>query len=179
MADEFTRRGIAAAAVSGDTPTTNATGARDLRNGSVAILFTVDLFNEGVDVPSVDTILLLRPTESATLFLQQLGRGLRKADGKAVCTVLDFVGTHRKEFRFDLRFRALLGGSRADLKRQIERDFPFLPAGCHMELDRVARNVVLDSIKSAIPSNFPQRVTSSARSATCTRRVPRRQRSRV
>ncbi len=101
---------------------------------------------------------MLRPTESATLFLQQLGRGLRKADGKAVCTVLDFVGMHRKEFRFDLRYRALLGGSRADLERQINRDFPFLPAGCHMELDRVARNVVLDSIKSAIPSNFPQRV---------------------
>jgi superfamily II DNA or RNA helicase len=159
MSDEFTRRGIPAAAVSGDTPDDERDRAlRDLRNGNVAILFTVDLFNEGVDVPSVDTILMLRPTESATLFLQQLGRGLRKADGKAVCTVLDFVGTHRKEFRFDLRYRALLGGSRADLKSQIERDFPFLPAGCHMELDRVARDVVLDSIKSAIPSNFPQRV---------------------
>ena len=159
MSDEFNRRGIPAAAVWGDTPDDERDRAlRDLRNGNVAILFTVDLFNEGVDVPSVDTILMLRPTESATLFLQQLGRGLRKADGKAVCTVLDFVGTHRKEFRFDLRYRALLGGSRADLQNQIERDFPFLPAGCHMELDRVARDVVLGSIKSAIPSNFPQRV---------------------
>ena len=159
MSDEFNRRGIPAAAVWGDTPDDERDRAlRDLRNGNVAILFTVDLFNEGVDVPSVDTILMLRPTESATLFLQQLGRGLRKADGKAVCTVLDFVGTHRKEFRFDLRYRALLGGSRADLQSQIERDFPFLPAGCHMELDRVARDVVLASIKSAIPSNFPQRV---------------------
>ncbi len=159
MADEFNKRGIAAAAVWGETPDDERDRAlRDLRNGGLAILFTVDLFNEGVDVPSVDTILMLRPTESATLFLQQLGRGLRKADGKAVCTVLDFVGMHRKEFRFDLRYRALLGGSRTDLERQINRDFPFLPAGCHMELDRVARNVVLDSIKSAIPSNFPQRV---------------------
>ena len=159
MSDEFNRRGIPAAAVWGDTPDDERDRAlRDLRNGNVAILFTVDLFNEGVDVPSVDTILMLRPTESATLFLQQLGRGLRKADGKAVCTVLDFVGTHRKEFRFDLRYRALLGGSRADLQSQIERDFPFLPAGCHMELDRVACDVVLGSIKSAIPSNFPQRV---------------------
>jgi superfamily II DNA or RNA helicase/HKD family nuclease len=159
MSDEFNRRGIPAAAVWGDTPDDERDRAlRDLRNGNVAILFTVDLFNEGVDVPSVDTILMLRPTESATLFLQQLGRGLRKADGKAVCTVLDFVGMHRKEFRFDLRYRALLGGSRADLERQIERDFPFLPAGCHMELDPVARDIVLNSIKSAIPSNFPQRV---------------------
>jgi superfamily II DNA or RNA helicase/HKD family nuclease len=159
MSDEFNRRGIPAAAVWGETPADERDRAlRDLRNGNVAILFTVDLFNEGVDVPTVDTILMLRPTESATLFLQQLGRGLRKADGKALCTVLDFVGTHRKEFRFDLRYRALLGGSRADLEQQIRRDFPFLPAGCHMELDRVARDVVLDSIRSAIPSNFPQRV---------------------
>jgi superfamily II DNA or RNA helicase/HKD family nuclease len=159
MSDEFNRRGIPAAAVWGETPDDERDRAlRDLRNGDVSILFTVDLFNEGVDVPTVDTILMLRPTESATLFLQQLGRGLRKADGKAICTVLDFVGMHRKEFRFDLRYRALLGGSRADLTRQIQRDFPFLPAGCHMELDRVARDVVLDSIKSAIPSNFPQRV---------------------
>ena len=159
MSDEFNRRGIAAVAVWGETPDDERDRAlRDLRDGKVAIVFTVDLFNEGVDVPSVDTILMLRPTESATLFLQQLGRGLRKADDKALCTVLDFVGLHRKEFRFDLRYRSLLGGSRADLTKQIERDFPFLPAGCHMELDRVARDVVLASIRSAIPSNFPQRV---------------------
>ncbi len=159
MSDEFNRRGIAAVAVWGETPDDERDRAlRDLRNGKVAIVFTVDLFNEGVDVPSVDTILMLRPTESATLFLQQLGRGLRKADDKALCTVLDFVGLHRKEFRFDLRYRSLLGGSRSDLTKQIERDFPFLPSGCHMELDRVARDVVLASIRSAIPSNFPQRV---------------------
>ena len=77
------------------------------------LVFTVDLFNEGIGVPTVDTILMLRPTDSATLFLQQLGRGLRKTDDKALCTVLDFVGQHRKEFRFDRKFRALLGGSAA------------------------------------------------------------------
>ncbi len=71
--------------------------------GSVRVVFTVDLFNEGIDIPSVDTLLLLRPTDSPTLFLQQLGRGLRKSAGKSACTVLDFVGTHRKEFRFDRR----------------------------------------------------------------------------
>jgi superfamily II DNA or RNA helicase len=103
------------------------------------VLFTVDLFNEGIDLPDVDTLLMLRPTESGTLFLQQLGRGLRRATGKTECTVLDFVGLHRREFRFDLRYRALLGGSRNDLQRQIDRNFPFLPAGCHFELDPVAR----------------------------------------
>lgn len=159
MAEQFNRHGIAAQAVSGDTPEAERMQAlRDLRDGRLAVVFAVDLFNEGVDVPSVDTLLMFRPTESATLFLQQLGRGLRRADRKPMCTVLDFVGLHRREFRFDLRFRALLGGSRADLVRQIERSFPFLPAGCHLELDLKARDIVLDSIKSAVPSNWPQRV---------------------
>ena len=169
MSDEFSRRGIAAVAVWGETPDDERDRAlRDLRDGKVAIVFTVDLFNEGVDVPSVDTILMLRPTESATLFLQQLGRGLRKADGKALCTVLDFVGLHRKEFRFDLRYRSLLGGSRSDLTKQIERDFPFLPAGCHMELDRVARDVVLAEHSIRNPEQLPSTSRRScARSETC------------
>ena len=120
-------------------------------------VFTVDLFNEGIDIPSVDTLLLLRPTDSPTLFLQQLGRGLRRAAGKSTCTVLDFVGTHRKEFRFDRRLRALLGGSRADVERQVRQDFPFLPAGCSFQLDPVAKEIVLRSIRDAIPSTWRER----------------------
>ena len=72
--------------------------------------------------------------------------------------MLDFVGLHRREFRFDLRYRALLGGSRRDLQQQVEQNFPFLPAGCHFELDPVARDVVLSSIKHAIPTRWPERV---------------------
>jgi hypothetical protein len=92
------------------------------------------------------------------LFLQQLGRGLRKASGKTHCTVLDFVGTHRQEFRFDRRFRALLGGSRRDLERAAHQHFPFLPAGCHMELDQKASEIVLRSLREAIPSRWPAKV---------------------
>jgi superfamily II DNA or RNA helicase/HKD family nuclease len=155
MADQFREAGIPAVAVWGDSPEKERKAAlRDLSAGRVNVVFTVDLFNEGVDVPNVDTLLLLRPTESPTLFLQQLGRGLRRAPGKAMCTVLDFVGNHRKEFRFDRRLRALLGGTRREVERQVERDFPFLPAGCHMELDPVAREIVLRSIKQAIPSEW-------------------------
>jgi hypothetical protein len=115
-------------------------------------------FNEGIDVPVVDTLLLLRPTDSPTLFLQQLGRGLRRSAGKAVCTVLDFVGHHRKEFRFDRRFRALLGGSRKELETQIRGGFPFLPAGCHMELDAVAQEIVLQNIRESVPSRWSVKV---------------------
>lgn len=159
MAEQFRAHGIPSQAVSGESSEAERRQAlRDLASGALSIVFAVDLFNEGIDVPTVDTILMLRPTESATVFLQQLGRGLRRARDKASCTVLDFVGTHRKEFRFDLRYRALLGGSRLDIQRQVERNFPFLPAGCHIDLDPVAQEVVLASIKSAVPSNWPQRV---------------------
>ena len=137
MARVFREAGIPATAVWADSPDDERRAALATSpTRRVNVVFSVDLFNEGVDVPAVDTLLLLRPTDSPTLFLQQLGRGLRRSPGKTVCTVLDFVGHHRKEFRFDRRFRALLGGSRKDVVQQIEHGFPFLPAGCHMELDR-------------------------------------------
>jgi hypothetical protein len=103
---------------------------------------------------AVDTLLFLRPTDSPTLFLQQLGRGLRRTHGKATCTVLDFVGQHRREFRFDRRLRALLGGTRKELEQQIERGFPFLPGGCLLQLDPVAKERVLRSVRDAIPREW-------------------------
>ncbi len=100
-------------------------GAAGPARGSDPCVFSVDLFNEGVDIPQVDTLLLLRPTESATLFLQQLGRGLRRAQDKGVCTVLDFISQHRQEFRFDLKLRALIGGgTRRDLSETSTRASP-------------------------------------------------------
>ncbi|MEL7207732.1 MAG: DUF3427 domain-containing protein, partial [Actinomycetota bacterium] len=159
MARHFAEAGIASTAVWGDShPDDRRQALEDLRAGEIKVLFSVDLFNEGVDLPTVDTLLLLRPTDSPTLFLQQLGRGLRKAKDKAVCTVLDFVGHHRKEFRFDRRLGALLGGTRNDIERQVEEGFPFLPAGCHLHLDPVARDVVLRSIRSAVPSRWTAKV---------------------
>ena len=158
MAERFRQAGLAAVAIWGDTAWDERQQAlRDLAAGRVQIVFTVDLFNEGVDVPTVDTLLLLRPTESPTLFLQQLGRGLRKAKDKPLCTVLDFVGHHRKEFRYDLRFRALLGGSRIEVEHQVEQGFPFLPAGCNLQLDPVAQEVVLRSIRNAVPSAWREK----------------------
>ena len=159
MAHQFIKAGISAAAVWGDTPEGERRGAlRMLADGKIQILFSVDLFNEGVDIPTVDTLLLLRPTESATLFLQQLGRGLRKSKDKLLCTVLDFVGIHRREFRFDKRLSALLGGSRTYVQSQVENGFPYLPAGCHIELDAVASEIVLKSLKSALPSRWNDKV---------------------
>jgi superfamily II DNA or RNA helicase/HKD family nuclease len=159
MARVFNEHGIAAKAIWADTPGDERRGALSaLRRGEVKIVFSVDLFNEGVDVPLVDTLLLLRPTDSSILFLQQLGRGLRKAPEKTICTVLDFVGQHRKEFRYDRRFQALLGGTRKKVAEQVEQGFPYLPAGCHMELDRVASERVLQSIKNSVPDRWAEKV---------------------
>jgi superfamily II DNA or RNA helicase/HKD family nuclease len=159
MARVFAEHGVAAAAVWADTSDAERRNAlTHLAAGRIRVLFSVDLFNEGVDLPTVDTLLMLRPTDSPVLFLQQLGRGLRRSSGKTLCTVLDFVGQHRAEFRYDRRFRALLGGSRAAVAQQVAQGFPFLPAGCHMELDHVAMERVLQSIRQAVPSRWPQKV---------------------
>jgi superfamily II DNA or RNA helicase/HKD family nuclease len=159
MARVFNGHGVIAVAVVGDTDSSIRREAlAGLQRGEIQIIFSVDIFNEGVDLPSVDTLLMLRPTDSPLLFLQQLGRGLRKSEGKSLCTVLDFVGQHRKEFRYDRRLQALLGGSRAAVMRQVETGFPFLPAGCHMELDRVSTQRVLESIRRAVPDNWLRKV---------------------
>ncbi len=159
MASVFQRAGIPAQAVSGDTPPHEREQAlRDLRDRRLNILFAADLFNEGLDMPEVDTVLFLRPTESATVFLQQLGRGLRRTKDKAVLTALDFVGHHRKEFRFDQKYRALTGSTRRDLIVGIERGFPFLPSGCQIVMDRQAQAIVLHNIKSQISNRWPQMV---------------------
>ncbi len=163
MARVFESAGVRALAVWGDSSDVERESAlRALAAGEIQVLFSVDLFNEGVDLPAVDTLLLLRPTDSPTLFLQQLGRGLRRHPGKSACTVLDFVGHHRKEFRVDRRYRALLGGARDELVRSIEAGFPFLPVGCHMELDAVARESVLRNIRESIPTLWRQKAEELA-----------------
>lgn len=151
MADRFVAAGVPARAVSADTaPTERQEALKALRDREINVLFAVDLFNEGLDIPQVDTVLFLRPTESATVFLQQLGRGLRLTAGKTVLTALDFVGHQRREFRFDQRFRALTGLGRKQLMRQLEQGFPFLPAGSQIVLDSVSRKLVLDNIRQQL-----------------------------
>jgi len=112
-------------------------------------LFVVDIFNEGIDIPEIDTILFLRPTESLTVFLQQLGRGLRFADNKECLTVLDFVGNARDEYDFEGKFRNLIGKSNSSIKSEIENEFPHLPLGCSIILEKKAKEHILNNIKNA------------------------------
>ncbi|MGC5037743.1 DUF3427 domain-containing protein [Streptomyces sp. DT190] len=154
MADFFHKAGFQSVALTSDSPAAvRAQALTDLREGKVQVIFSVDLFNEGLDIPDVDTLLLLRPTNSATIFLQQLGRGLRRTETKPVLTVLDFIGQHRAEFRFEEQFRALTNLSRNRLVDHIERDFPLLPSGCQIILEGKAKKLVLDNIRTQLSAN--------------------------
>lgn len=148
MAKAFTARGLPALAVHGESPFMDRFDApQRLRELEVNVLCTCDLYNEGVDLPYIDTLLPLRPTQSSTLFLQQLGRGLRHSKDKSSCVVLDFIGHHRAEFRFDTTLAALTGIPRARLLKAIEEGFPLLPSGCALQLDAVARDQILGSLR--------------------------------
>ncbi|MFE0471512.1 DUF3427 domain-containing protein [Streptomyces sp. NPDC058947] len=154
MADFFQRADFHAVALTSDSPAAvRAQALADLREGKLQVIFSVDLFNEGLDIPDVDTLLLLRPTNSATVFLQQLGRGLRRTESKPVLTVLDFIGQHRAEFRFEEQFRALTNLSRNRLVEHIEHDFPLLPSGCQIILEGKAKKLVLDNIRTQLSAN--------------------------
>ncbi|MEZ5334398.1 MAG: DUF3427 domain-containing protein [Methanolobus sp.] len=121
-----------------------------LLNKEINFIFVVDLYNEGVDIPEIDTVLFLRPTESLTIFLQQLGRGLRLSDDKDCLTVLDFVGQANKNYRFDLKFKALIENIGQDIAIEIEQGFPHLPAGCSIELERKSKEYILDNISHVL-----------------------------
>jgi hypothetical protein len=137
MARKFNEAGIPALSVHAGVPDeVRVSAPARLVSRDVNVLFTCDLYNEGVDIPDVDTLLLLRPTESSLLFQQQLGRGLRLAPGKSSVLVLDFIGQHRREFRFEERLWVLTGLTRRRLVEDVERGFPLLPPGCSLRLDR-------------------------------------------
>ena len=163
MAAHFVAKKVPAVALSGASTSEQRNAAqRALETGELRVIFTCDLFNEGIDLPFVDTLLLLRPTESATIFLQQLGRGLRLHPGKSTCLVLDFIGQHREEFRFDTIYAQLTGLPRARLSKAVEAGFPFLPSGCSMALDKEAHKTVLRSLRTAVEATWKQLVRDAA-----------------
>jgi superfamily II DNA or RNA helicase len=147
MADFFARRGHPAVAVhSGSSSAPRAESLARLREGSLEILCAVDVFNEGLDVPEIDTILMLRPTASPVVFLQQLGRGLRAVTGKERLTVVDFIGNHRS---FLQKPQALVYLTGAELSgyaavRKVAEGRLELPEGCHVEIETAALDLLAE-----------------------------------
>lgn len=150
MADFFNRVGIPSVALYGNVDgKTRREAQHRLVQGDIKFIFVVDLYNEGIDIPEANTILFLRPTESLTVFLQQLGRGLRLAEGKECLTVLDFVGQAHKNYNFEEKFRALIGKTKHSVQHYIENGFLHLPKGCFLQLEKQAKDYILRNIKSS------------------------------
>ena len=150
MAESFNKIGINSASLHSESSRDERNSVqRELVSKKIHFIFVVDLYNEGVDIPEINTVLFLRPTESLTIFLQQLGRGLRLSEDKECLTVLDFVGRQNINFRFDNRIKALTSSNKVSIKKQIEDDVFSLPKGCYIHLEKVARKKVLENIKAS------------------------------
>jgi len=121
-----------------------------LINKDIHFVFVVDLYNEGIDIPEVNTVLFMRPTESLTIFVQQLGRGLRLCEGKEALTVLDFVGQAHEKYSFADRFKALLAKTRKTVEQEIKTGFANVPRGCSIQLEKQAQEYILENIRNAI-----------------------------
>lgn len=150
MAEQFCMVGLKAAYLTSDNDEERLTLNKQLAKGEINYLFVVDIFNEGVDIPTVDTVLFLRPTESLTIFLQQLGRGLRLYPGKQQLTVFDFVAQLNQKYDFASRFRSLLTRTDKSVVEQVKNGFTLLPHGCTIHMEEKAQEYVLDNIKAAI-----------------------------
>lgn len=149
MANKFNEAGLKADYLTSNNSSDRGSIRQRLTKKEINYLFVVDIFNEGVDIPEIDTVLFLRPTESLTVFLQQLGRGLRLSDGKDQLTVLDFVGNARPEYDFEQKFRALVGKTHTPITKEIEDDFPHLPLGCSIILEKKVKEIILSNIRAA------------------------------
>lgn len=153
MKQKFENVGLAAECLTSENSIDRVDIIHRFKAKEINYLFVVDIFNEGVDIPEIDTVLFLRPTESLTIFLQQLGRGLRLHEGKDALTVLDFVGQARKEFDYENKFRALIGKTNTTVQNEIEKDFPNLPLGSSIVLEKQAKEYILENIRHATDMN--------------------------
>jgi hypothetical protein len=150
MSDFFNRNGLPSTCLTSKSPDQERKTAKErLVRGEIQYIFVVDLYNEGVDIPEVNTVLFLRPTESLTVFLQQLGRGLRLADEKECLTVLDFIGQAHKKYNFEDKFMALLANTRRGLQKEVQDGFISAPKGCYIQLEKLAAKYIFDNIKSS------------------------------
>nr|MCR5782139.1 DUF3427 domain-containing protein [Clostridia bacterium] len=149
MSAYFNGHGIPSMFLTGKSPDEERQNAKErLVSGEVRFIFVVDIYNEGVDIPEVNTVLFLRPTESLTIFLQQLGRGLRLSDNKDCLTVLDFIGQANKKYNFEDKFAALLSNTTRSVTKEIKDGFVSVPKGCYIQLEKKAAKSILDNIRA-------------------------------
>lgn len=150
MSNYFNERGIPSIyLVSETSDEVRYSAKKQLVDGNIRFIFVVDIYNEGVDIPEVNTVLFLRPTESLTIFLQQLGRGLRLCDGKDCLTVLDFIGQANKNYNFESKFAALFNNTSRGVLSEISNGFASVPRGCYIQLEKKAKEYILNNIRAS------------------------------
>ena len=150
MCNYFNEHGIPSMFLTGKSPEEERRSAKEnLVSGKVRFIFVVDIYNEGVDIPEINTVLFLRPTESLTIFLQQLGRGLRLSEDKECLTVLDFIGQANRKYNFEDKFAALLSNTARSVTREIKDGFVSAPKGCYIQLEKKAAKYVLENIRAS------------------------------
>ena len=172
MASKFILCGLKAAVLTSENAQMRTVLYNRLKNKEINYLFVVDMFNEGVDIPEVDTILFLRPTESLTVFIQQFGRGLRKAEGKTHVDIFDYVGNSRAEFNYTDRMRVMLGRTSMSVVEEMERDCPHLPLGCRIMLEPKAKEYIMNNIRGAVQRFTARKINSLVRNFESNHSVP-------
>lgn len=151
MAEEFNKRKIKSIYLTGkNSPEERKTYIRALEseNDDLKVIFTVDIFNEGVDIPSINLVLMLRPTNSPIVFIQQLGRGLRKHSDKTFLTVLDFIGNHNKAFLIALALNGSRYYDKDSLKVSVSTQFDNIPGCTNIQMDRIAQERILEQLNN-------------------------------
>lgn len=151
MCEEFNKRGIVSVYLTGeDQPSLRAEYIKRLadEHDPLEVIFTVDIFNEGVDIPSINLILMLRPTQSPIVFIQQLGRGLRKYNGKQYLTVLDFIGNHNRAFLIAIALKGCRYYDKDSLKVSVSNDFINIPGDTFIQMDRISKERILKQLEN-------------------------------
>ena len=171
MAAYFNQKGVKSASVHSDSELTRSEALEQLGTGEIQVLFSVDLFNEGVDLPQIDTVLLLRPTESKILFLQQMGRGLRQSEGKERLVILDFVGNHHSFLnRPEMLFSGQMDGSmsRQQMTKFAKNPESLLPDGCYVNFDLEFINFLESLSEDQLDTQYEKLKNSLGRRPTYT-----------
>lgn len=148
MTKEFLKKGIKATTITGNH-------GKDLREDIIKkfketedleVIFTVNIFNEGIDIPCINSILMLRPTASPIIFTQQLGRGLRHYENKEFLTVIDFIGNHSRAFLIALALMGRKGYDKESIKIAVKRDFDNLSKTIHVKMEEICKQEILKQL---------------------------------
>ncbi|WP_315344377.1 DUF3427 domain-containing protein [Leptotrichia wadei] len=154
MKEEFSKKDYKSAVITANTSSNERSEILEkFKNKKIEILCVVDILNEGIDIPTINLLLFLRPTMSSTIFIQQIGRGLRKAKNKDFVTIIDFIGNHKKDyllinyFSSEVDNKDTLFTKKEKIINEIKNQFSNIPKSCYVELDRICQNRIIEKIE--------------------------------